>query len=232
MKKTFATLAAFFCIYNISFAQDTTVFKKSKIAIKKSDYKFALRVMPLSLIDFIQPSVTIGGEYKIDENISFGLDCSYLIPLIQSETNFYVNKGFILKPSVRIYLNANKKSRLATYFEPDFFWKRIYNERSEWMPIYLPNGNLGYHQQKLFTELKEVLGVNMKFGIQQSIIGDNILMEVYGGAGLRTIYRSVADEPNFIPSENRSFFSFEPSYHKRLTIPSITFGVRFVFIIK
>jgi hypothetical protein len=219
--------------YAFSFGQN---YKSIRIidTVAYTNYKLAIRMMPISLIDIIQPSVTVGAEYKINQRNAVAIDISGLIPYASVNTGLAQNKGFILKPSFRYYFPKKKISQSNTFIEPDFFWKRQFNEKSEWVAVYGSNGNIDYNIRKDFTELKEVVGGNIKIGIQQKLFTDNFFIEVYAGVGIRTGIKKVWNSDNsFKPSETtNTFFDDHLKYNERFKTYSITGGIRLVLAIK
>ncbi len=199
-----------------------------------TSYKLAVRVMPISLIDIFQPSLTIGAEYKINKKFAVALDYSYLIPYASINTQLTQNNGFILKPSFRYYAKSQKKGKGNAFVEPDFFWKRQFNEKSEWVAVYGSNGSIDYNIRKDYTELKEVLGFNIKVGFQQVVFNDDIFIEIYAGLGTRTGIKKVWNGDNsFIPSNtNNIFFDDGINYNKKFETYSLTGGLRIVLAIK
>lgn len=231
MKNLLLTLSIFIvCISSI--AQNKKQININDTA-EYTNYKLAIRMMPISLFDIIQPSLTIGTEYKFKQKFAAALDVSILIPFQSISTGLEQNRGFILKPSFRYYLPRNKKTQISTFVEPDFFWKRQFNDKSEWLPVYNSSGEIDYNIRKDFVQLKEVIGFNIKIGSQQTIFNDNLFLEAYVGIGVRTGIKKVWGDDSFLPKDiKNSLFDDELKYNKRLQTYSFTGGARLVFAIK
>ena len=117
MTKYYITLA-FCCLLTANiFAQKA----KHKQFDSLPPYKHTIRVSPLSFIDVLQPSVTIGSEWHFNKRASVGLDISTLIPLNIEDTKRW---GFILKPSFKyffLFLNNGIYRKLCRIFDYHYF---------------------------------------------------------------------------------------------------------------
>ena len=198
-------------------------------------YRYTIRLSPLSIIDFLQPSVTLGGEWRFKNNSSLGLDISGLIP-----TNFEDTKkwGFIIKPSYRYYLPGANSAATKFFIEPDIFWKRQLKNEDGWLGKSAVNNNPAFFEFKNYTIIKDVLGANFKIGTQLSSGIKNVMVELYLGAGVRTIRKHIKNEPDaFIRTERGRFFGSSGLFDFRAINEtywgiSIPMGMRFVYIFK
>jgi len=198
-------------------------------------YKYTVRVSPLSMIDVLQPSLTVGGEWHFSNTASVGLDISGLIPINIDDTKKW---GFIIKPSLKLFIPSANSIASNFFIEPDIFWKRQLKNEDGWLGKNAVNNNPAYFEFKNYTLIKDVFGANIKIGSQTSLGPKNLMLEFYLGFGVRNITKHIKNEPNaFIQTERNQLFGTNGIFGSRnidQTYWAVSFplGVRIAYIIK
>ncbi len=216
MRKIILT-ALLLCICIVAFNQ-----KKNNIK-KKS-----LRLSPLSLVDVYHPSVTFGAELRTTKKQALGLDISLLINTLAAD-NVY-RTGFIIKPTYKFFLD----NRGEDFIELDCFWKKNYWGESRWMGREYQNGTPSYYQNEDYTVVKNVLGLNVKFGSRIELLDGWLFVEPYIGLGVRVTNHKVKEHPDEIIEVKKPFFIDSQNALTNANVwgLSIPMGVRIVFAIK
>lgn len=216
MKKTILTaLVLSICI--VAFNQ------KANKTEKKS-----LRFSPVSLIDVYHPSVTFGAELMTAKKQALGLDISLLINTLAVD-NVY-RTGFIIKPTYKFFLD----NRGEDFIELDCFWKKNYWGESRWVGREYQNGIPSYYQNEDYTVVKNVLGMNVKFGSRIEILDGWLFAEPYIGLGVRVTNHKAKEHPDETIEVKKPFFIDGQKALTNIDVwsLSIPMGVRIVFAIK
>lgn len=215
MKKIISAIVFFICF------QTLTAQKKD------ADKKFALRTMYASLLDPVQSNLTFGAEYNVGKKQSIALDYSFIFHTPSLFNNNDIHSGFIIKPCYKFYTDDKKND----FFEFDLFWKKLNTEQTRWVGKDLQNGIPTYYQKEDYTLVKDVFGLDFKYGIKIDLLDKFIFIEPYIGLGVRTIHRKIAEHPDEIISVKAPFYN-EVQTNKTYWGVSFPMGVRLVVAIK
>ena len=236
MKNCCLTIVLFFVSLS-SFSQGK--WKQNYKRTKKNDalphYTHTIRISPLSLIDPLQPSLTLGSEWRFGKNTSVGLDVSTLFTTISSDVKKW---GYIIKPSLKLFLPSGNNIATNFYIEPDVFWKRQFKNESNWLGKGVENGVPAYFQFTNYTIVKDVIGANIKIGTQSTFKSKNMMFEFYLGFGVRKISKFIKNEPDaLLRAQDNLFFSGEIStdgWSRGEPYWGVSFpmGIRISYIIK
>jgi len=190
--------------------------------------QLSLRFSPLSLIDVYHPSVTFGAELRTTKKQALGLDVSLLINTLAVD-NVY-RTGFIIKPTYKFFLD----NLMENFIELDCFWKKNYWGESRWIGREYQNGIPSYYQKDDYTVVKNVLGLNVKFGSRIELLDGCVFVEPYIGLGARVTNHKVKEHPDEIIEVKKPFFIDNQKALTNVDVwgVSIPMGVRIVFAIK
>ncbi|MCX6208420.1 MAG: hypothetical protein NTZ59_02675 [Bacteroidetes bacterium] len=190
--------------------------------------KILLRFSPLSLIDIYHPSATFGAELTTTKKQAFGLDVSLLINTLAVD-NVY-RTGFIIKPTYKFFVDKLKEN----FIELDCFWKKNYWEESRWGGREYQNGIPSYYQKEDYNVVKNVLGLNVKFGSRIELFDGFVFVELYVGLGARVTNHKVKEHPDETIEVKKPFFIDNQKALTNVDVwgLSIPMGVRIVFAVK
>lgn len=216
MKKIILT-ALFFGICIVAFNQKGNKFEK-----------ISLRFSPLSLIDIYHPNVTFGAELSTTKKQALGLDVSLLINTLAVD-NVY-RTGFIIKPTYKFFIDNSKKD----FIELDCFWKKNYWGESRWVGREYQNGTPSYYQNEDYNVVKNVWGLNLKFGSRIELLDGFVFVEPYIGLGARVTNHKVNEHPDETIEVKKPFFIDNQKALTNVDVwgVSIPMGVRIVLAIK
>lgn len=188
------------------------------IAQKNGDNnKIAARIMCVSLVDPLQPSLTVGAEYYIDKKHSLAIDYSLIFTTQSLLTNIGdLHNGFIIKPCYKFY----RSEKQSDFFELDFFWKKFNTYKSRWIGQDLQNGVPTYYQLQDYTLVKNVYGINIKYGQKFNFLNNAIFIEPYIGIGCRAINNKVKEFPDEV-------INIDLPFHQQAQTNKTYFGVSF-----
>lgn len=224
MKKILWVLLVF--IGNNSIAQFTFGIPKFD-GLVHNNAKFSLRTSPFSLADPMHPNFTIGAEYMLKNNQAVGLDYSFILNVVSGGGDYH--RGFIIRPTYKFFFNTER----SQFIELDFFWKKLYTPQTDWLGMNIVNGVPSYYQFMNYNIIKDVNGINVKFGKKQELFDSRIFFEIYIGLGVRFKRYKIEEFPdsNF---NIRELGTFARQLQTNETYWSVSFpmGVRVVVPIK
>lgn len=218
-------LLFFILIATFSTAQESKKDKSNEV--KEKD--IFLRWNVSSLLDLLEPNVSIGAEYRIKENFSVSLDAGYLFySQFYSSVDNQNATGFIVRPAVRYYPDSKRRF----FIEGEFHFKQVTYQLTDWLQRDLSsNGVPSYQEYTDFKLRKQVFGFNAKLGYVLPLSKDNkIWLEPYWGIGIKLKKLFLLDQPartgydyNAIIFTNRNT-EIEESVNAAL--PNMPFGFR------
>lgn len=151
-----------------------------------------LRFNLTNLINPVEPSVSLGYEYQVGENISVSADAGWVY-----YSNYFEGikntTGILLRPAIRWY--PGQKERY--YGEIEFHYKHVNYTFEDWIGRNCVNEIPNYEEYTSFKYEKKVTGINLKGGIVEPVTRNKkIWIDVYIGIGLRKKSEGIADEAN------------------------------------
>jgi hypothetical protein len=151
-------------------------------AQKPTDNSIIINMSPLSLIDvFDGASLRAGGEVKLNRNISAAVEAGYYLTYLKATK---INpQGFLIRPSVKYYLN--KQTSSGKYVALEYQYK---NQRYDFRDSIVLNAT---RFEKQYAMKRAVHSLVFKFGHLKNI-GKNFILEWHCGVGIRHI-RSHSD---------------------------------------
>ncbi|MBW8050211.1 MAG: DUF3575 domain-containing protein [Cytophagales bacterium] len=157
---------------NISYAQNDTIAKKSSV--------FILKFAPLSLVDFIYTTIQFAGELSLKDKTSYQLELGYMSNFLSIRENN--NQGYRIRSEVRFYKKQNFQ---GIYLTPEILF---INVKYDYARRFSKDTLYPYSSSYIDTiEIKKiVLAATFKIGYQK-IFKSNIVLDFYGGLGLRYI---------------------------------------------
>jgi len=157
---------------NISYAQNDTIAKKSSV--------FILKFAPLSLVDFIYTTIQFAGEISFKDKTSYQLEIGYMSNFLSIRENN--NQGYRIRSELRFYKKQNYQ---GIYLTPEILLINVkydYQRRFSKDTLYLYDSSY----IDIIKIKKIVLAATFKIGYQR-IFKSNIVLDFYGGLGLRYI---------------------------------------------
>ncbi len=150
-----------------------------------------LRVNPLRLIDFIDPSISVGAEYRIKERLALGADISYIY-----WSNYFENKkgatGFSIRPAIKYYTSQEKR----VYFETELMYKQNVFKIYDWAGMDCVNGVSSYSELRNFKLKKNTYAIHAKLGRIGMLSKNNaVSIDYYIGIGVRHKSYKLTDLP-------------------------------------
>jgi hypothetical protein len=187
----------------------------------------AVRFSPLGLVDVFDGNFTAGAAYSINDRWTLSADLSYIFYSAYIENRSGVN-GYIFKPGIRYYL----VKRRNFFVESLPFYKRVGYKLNDWLEKDCVNGVPAYRELKTFWFRKQVVGLNMQAGVQESLTRNNLLrLEMYAGISIRYKWQDIKNEPGACYQltglfEN-AFFSTPNNFSA-----GVPHGLRLVYVIR
>jgi hypothetical protein len=160
--------------------------------------QWLLKMNPLNFFDF-EPTIVLGAEYRLKNNIAISLDAGYVLTSL-IESDFYRADGFMIKPGIRYYLPATKR----TYVEAELMHKQVNYQKLDWLGMGCVNDVPSYTELRRFTQRKNVTAFNIKIGRMASVVstkkGNNfnrsLFVDYYFGLGVRYKRYSLVHAPD------------------------------------
>lgn len=189
-----------------------------------------------NILSWLEPNAggpVLGFEYFINYKFSIGTDASLIFynPVKSEGDNLANPWGYKVKPELRYYLYKKSKpdpTRLFFAIEGLYIKTRTINFND--LPITDNMGNIVYYYIGGFSEIKKVIGVNSKAGIQiPRFLFKKMLLELYAGIGIRGKKYSYRDLPDGAVVEQRAQSRFLLNTDIDGTYPSITGGFKLVY---
>jgi len=229
--KTPLITTIFLATIHIGVAQDNNTKKYPKTSLVHSTW---VQFNPFTLIEPEVP-ITATVLYKTSSRIAVALDAGFFI----GKQNYSNNKlkaysGIRLKPELKYYLQANRKSPHGLYVSLQGLIKRTIEKKQEWLPQLNSSGQFIFSQLANYQERKLVYGISI-------ILGGEILLDkeqrwmldLYGGLGFRNKQFKAINLPDGLTTNfnddnsNRIFNLF-----KNGTYISIPLGLKVGYRIK
>lgn len=192
--------------------------------IDYSHPKLAFKYSPLTMLE-IEPSIDMGLEYKLKNNITMNTFAAYITTFGQTTTMFLDDvemEGFRLRHEIRFYPD-NSIDGGGFYIAPEAFYK--YVERKEIEDIY--NYEYMYNELIDYKRKKMVFGTNIKIGYQIQLFTSPILLDLFTGLGIRYINISTNEQAVLYGSD-----SFMERLEGNYITPTFNLGARMGVIIK
>lgn len=189
--------------------------------------KLAIRFSPLGLVDVFDGNLTAGAAYTLNDRWTLSADLSYIFYSAYIERRRGVS-GYIFKPGIRYYL----LKRRNFFVESIPFYKRVGYKINDWLEKDCVNGVPAYRELKTFRFRKQVVGLNIQAGVQESLTRNNLLrLEIYAGISIRYKWQDIKNEPGacYQPTglfEN-AFFSTPNNFSA-----GVPHGLRLVYVIR
>lgn len=192
-----------------------------------------------NILSWLEPNAggpVLGMEYFINKKFSIGADAGLIFyNLAKGENDNLANPwGFKAKPEIRYYLYKKDKedpTRLFFAIEGLYIKTRTINFND--LPIADNMGNIVYYYIGGFSEIKKVIGVNSKAGIQiPRFLFKKMLLELFAGIGIRGKKYSYKDLPAGAVVEQRAQSRFLLNTDIDGSYPSIAAGFKLVYKIK
>ena len=183
-----------------------------------------LRINPMGLIDPIETNLSLGTEYRFHESWATSADVAYVFQSYNVRNAKHA-KGFIVRPAIRKYFDRG----LNTYVEAELHYKMVSSTVEDWVGRKTVNGVAAYQEYKRFHARKNVGGLHLKLGVQESLNRSHRLwLEVYAGIGVRHRWLT-----NDLPSDAtyqfmRSMFATNLN-EERSTVPAFVGGFRLMY---
>jgi hypothetical protein len=221
LKKPIVIIVLFF-ISNIAIAQDNKKVKKDNtLHIPKNT--FSLKVHPLAAIDFLDPNLMLGVEYRISERVATVVNLGYIY-----FSNYYRDKtganGFIIRPAIRYYASENKRF----FLEAELHFKKLTYKMYDWLGMNCVNNVPTFNMLTNFDYIKRVMGFNAKVGrvSRLSKNSNKVSLEYFTGLGIKIkkIYlgKSVPENSCYNITD---FFNINDSSNNNVLYPNFCLGL-------
>ncbi|MBY0479408.1 MAG: hypothetical protein K2Q24_17305 [Chitinophagaceae bacterium] len=198
---------------------------------KKSDYKLALRISPLGLVDPVETNFSAGVERKLSPKFSVGGDAAVYIAR-DVLTDRQPMSGFHLRPTVRWYSGK----RLKGFTELVLMYKHTVRKQNDWLGMDCVNEVPAYEKFTTFKQIRDVFDLSFRAGVQEQLFNsEKWKFEFYMGLGLRQKFHRIkySEKNTCAANEFADFFPvFDQSSTGSFTSISIPFGIRLVYQIK
>lgn len=175
------------------------------------------------IIDPFDQNLSFGGEYKLNEHWSTGLDLAWVFTSAYLSESKHVN-GLIARPFVRYYPWGNKKG----FFEAVVHYKYVSYRITDWVGKDVTNGVPAYEEYTNFHFNKNAFGLHLNAGTSANLSRDKRLkMEFYLGLGMR--FKTQGAD---IGEYDRRWRGFGKLYDPNFSGIVLPMGARLVYDIK
>lgn len=179
------TLSLLLCIY---FTVTISAQKGHKIVLPATHI---IRLNPTGLLDPVEPNLSFGYEYRIQEDWAIAGDIAWVFYSRYFEHTKHTN-GFIFRPVIRRYIGSRKEA----FLDAEFHYKYVVSLIEDWLGRGCVNGVASYEEFTNFHYRRQSIGFHLKMGAQSKISKNNKLgIEYYLGLGLRWNFQDVLHEP-------------------------------------
>lgn len=219
------------CLFTLFFSCILLLFVSAQEQEKnKNDYRLAVRLSPLALLDPFETNLSIGIDYKVRKRLSVGGDIAvYII-----REAFAENKplsGFYVRPTLRWYSN----DRLKLFTELVLMYKHTVRKENDWLGMDCVDDVPAYEKFTSYKQVRDVFDLSFRGGIRENLFQlKNWYFEFYLGIGLRQKFHSIKyNEPNTCAQRVDGFFDIinqNPS--TTITTASLPCGIRLVWVLK
>lgn len=204
--------------------------------IEKYPGNLILKFSPLSLIDYRQ-SIQFAVEYKVKPRITFQNEIGYInnfMDLYEYRNDMNM-KGLRTRFETRFYKQNVLQEVNGFYLAPEVFFVHTAYQRETELGRGCVDWNCDYFELKKYTINKNVFGYHFKIGYQ-NISYDRILMDIFGGFGVRHVFIHTTDtevEQESVSERSDVFpFSFGPFNKGSFTRPSMSLGFKVGYLIR
>ena len=189
------------------------------------DYQRAINASPLMLLgpDY---TFTVGYEHRLRPNIVLNSELGMIVgsAYYSTSNNSQGAWGFLIRPSLRLFVNENKNF----YLSPQLYYKMVNNRLHDWLGKDCVNEVPAYEQLQDFTLRRQVYGFNAIAGVLVPTKGRKMMFDFYLGFGIRHRTSKVAGEPRSCYDGNNGNFGI---VDENGTVPNVPLGVRMVFVL-
>ncbi len=189
-----------------------------------------LKFSYLSLFDYKQ-SIQFAYEYKIRPRVTLQNELGYINTLIKglySYENFQNMRGIRTRFEARFYRKNRFNQVNGFYLAPEIFYVYTQYQRQKELGRGCVSGTCDFFELKRFQVYKNVVGVHFKVGVQIDL-SPKLLLDIYGGLGLRMVYIHAPEAEKEDFRLNEFFFQYNNGEFLR---PSMALGLKLGYILK
>ena len=175
------------------------------------------------LIDPFDQNLSFGGEYKLNEHWSTGIDLAWIFASLYLSESKHAN-GLIARPFIRYYPWGNKKG----FFEAVVHYKYVSYRITDWVGQDVTNGVPAYEEYRAFHFNKNAFGLHLNAGTSANLSRDKRLkMEFYLGLGMR--FKTQGADIGEYDRQRRGFGKLYDPNFSNISLPM---GARLVYDIQ
>jgi hypothetical protein len=203
-------------------------FSKRKFSADMPESALYGRINFSGLVDVVDPNISIGAMYLLNEKGGVTLDIGKIFSNSKSSENFTLGgkgQGFFIRPGYRFLI----PNRRVYFVDFDFMYKNKYRRREGWFETDRVGNNIVTELIE-YKEIKKVFALNAKLGrIFYLNRNRTIFLESYLGVGAR-IKKFTYNLSDKILEKNPRRQTFP--FLENEILPSVQGGVRFCFKIR
>jgi hypothetical protein len=178
-----------FLLLSVYFAATTSAQSTHTIVLPATH---TIRLNPTGLLDLIETNLSLGYEYRFQEDWAIAGDIAWVFYSRYFEHTKHAN-GFIFRPAIRRYIGSRKNG----FLDAEFHYKYVVSSIEDWLGRNCVNSVAAYEEFTTFHYLRQSIGFNLKMGAQSNMSrNDRFWIEYYLGLGLRWNFQNVLNEPN------------------------------------
>lgn len=167
-----------------------TFFVCIALATTAQNRKWAISIIPTSLIEIHEAGPVVGVDYRLSDKYAIRLDAgAILYNPVRGEKiggNSSGSYGFKIKPAFRYYFKGAKDVD-GFYAEAEAYLKQVNYYYDSPLSLVDANGNFAYDYLGGYTTVKNVFGLNMILGVRTSLSNNERFgLDGYFGLGSRT----------------------------------------------
>ncbi len=191
--------------------------------VEKLPPRWAIKLAPLSILDFVDPTIQVGVEYLITPSLGIQQEVGFMRVknwFNSNNTEEHPRNILRLRTELRYYSSLDRKT---PYIALEGFYKHVSQQREQ----EIDQGN--YWEKVSYTQIRNVLGFHFKIGWQFSLNhNERLIMDVYTGIGMRRIVAHTTNREKVPPAllSSDSFIDLQISGNKTYTLPSIALGFK------
>jgi len=190
-----------------------------------ADHSVVGRFNLTSLINPIEPTASIGAEFRIDQNWAASLDAGYIF-YSNVEGEYGPSSGILLRPAGRYYFGKNKRF----FLEGELHYKYVSVEYTDWIGRNCVNGVPASQEYMTVHLIREQIGGNAKWGYQGSLPRlKQLWFECYIGLGWKYRYPMQTAEANTCYQFIGGWF-FDTNPEESGTYPTLPIGFRILYV--
>ena len=220
------------CFFVVLISCMLLLFANAQETVKnKNDYKVALRVSPLALLDPIETNLSVGIDFKIRKRLSIGGDAAvYIAREVYAQSK--PMSGFYVRPTLRWYSNE----RLKLFTELVLMYKHTVRKENGWLGLDCVNDVPAYEKFTEYKQVRDVFDLSIRGGIRENLFqSKNWFFEFFMGIGVRRKYHSIKyyEQNTCAPRAMGGFFDiFNQNPSSNITTPTLPTGIRLVWVLK